>query len=336
MACKAYNIKCKKQDSFKNAFSNYLDKQILCDVTLTSEGKFFKAHRFVLASCSKYFENIFLEIPPNSYPVVILKDITSLEIEFLLSYMYKGDVTVPENFMSAFLQTCKELKIEGLYTINIENSSLIDENTEYTKDEKASSNNDVFHSLMSKTVEETIISEKQIENKNEKQTSVLDSQPVDSQKSFVFRLNQPINVSKTPPALNSEAATIGEKEAEIMEVSDDEDSDENIELQQPHTEENHSDSEDLSDNSNKQGISNTNQQQSNQELENNSRDESDDSDNNWGVYISKTFDSLMEVPQNMVKLYCPHCKRCVKDNVFKEHIQEHHRQYVLNRRRRKK
>ncbi|XP_030746922.1 sex determination protein fruitless-like [Sitophilus oryzae] len=246
MTGKGYNIKWKKQgECFKGALSNYLNKQILCDVTLTSEGKFFKAHQIVLAGCSKYFEDIFLEIPPNSYPVVILKDVTALEIKLLLTCIYKGDVDIPYDIMKTFLHTCEVLKMEGFYTDVDENHENVTSNGEVVHPPQNSAevenrNKDIVDLL--NTIEETI-AESQIEYQKMKQMSVLDSPPGDSQKSFVFSLDESASVLRTTAHLSSEAVIIEGNQAEVMEISDDEGSNEELQptLEQNTVEENTND-----------------------------------------------------------------------------------------------
>ncbi|KAF7282442.1 hypothetical protein GWI33_002670 [Rhynchophorus ferrugineus] len=105
-------------DHFKKSLSDFLEKEKFCDVTITSEGKMFKAHQIILSMCSPYFEKIFKNLPKNNYPTVLFQDISATEIELLLSFVYKGEAIVPRNTMASFFRACETLQIEGIYEDN--------------------------------------------------------------------------------------------------------------------------------------------------------------------------------------------------------------------------
>lgn len=128
---------------FKTSLGDVLDKQRLCDVTITSEGKMFKAHQLILSMCSPYFEKIFTDLPKNNYPTIFFKDISAVEIELLLSFVYKGEVVVPRNIMATFLKTCESLQIEGIFEENTNSES----NNCNESIQNNSLNSDVFYSV---------------------------------------------------------------------------------------------------------------------------------------------------------------------------------------------
>uniref|UniRef100_A0A1A9UJQ8 BTB domain-containing protein n=1 Tax=Glossina austeni TaxID=7395 RepID=A0A1A9UJQ8_GLOAU len=58
------------QDNIASGFQNLYDRGDLVDVTLACDGKLLHAHKFVLAICSPYFQEIFITNPckhPISY-----------------------------------------------------------------------------------------------------------------------------------------------------------------------------------------------------------------------------------------------------------------------------
>lgn len=83
------------------------------DVTLACEGKFYPVHKLVLSTCSEYFSEIF-ERTPCKNPVIVLKDILCQDLEFLLDYMYIGEVNVRQNDLSSLIKAAECLKIKGL------------------------------------------------------------------------------------------------------------------------------------------------------------------------------------------------------------------------------
>nr|XP_053626426.1 longitudinals lacking protein, isoforms F/I/K/T-like [Cherax quadricarinatus] len=83
------------------------------DVTLACEGKFYPVHKLVLSTCSEYFSDIFDRTPCKN-PVVVLKDIQCQDLEFLLDYMYIGEVNVRQSELSSLIKAAECLKIKGL------------------------------------------------------------------------------------------------------------------------------------------------------------------------------------------------------------------------------
>jgi len=88
-------------------------RQSLVDVSISCTDGILKAHRVVLSACSPYFESIFRD-NYCKHPVLILKGVTSREMQALLKFMYKGSVEVLDADMQSFMYTANELKIRGL------------------------------------------------------------------------------------------------------------------------------------------------------------------------------------------------------------------------------
>ncbi|MCL4136570.1 UNVERIFIED_CONTAM: hypothetical protein GTU68_009820, partial [Idotea baltica] len=83
------------------------------DTTIACQGKYFPAHKLVLSSCSKYFEEIF-ERTECKHPFIIINDLNPLEFEALMQYMYKGEVNVPQSRLPALIKAAEALNIKGL------------------------------------------------------------------------------------------------------------------------------------------------------------------------------------------------------------------------------
>lgn len=84
------------------------------DVTLACEGgSFIKCHKMVLAACSSYFQCLFSELQCR-HPVVVLKDVRYAEIQAILEYMYKGEVSITQEEVEPLLKVAEALKVKGL------------------------------------------------------------------------------------------------------------------------------------------------------------------------------------------------------------------------------
>lgn len=101
------------QSIFYHIISGLRTKGNYTDVTLACEGKFYPVHKLVLSTCSEYFSDIFDRTPCKN-PVVVLKDIQCQDLEFLLDYMYIGEVNVRQNELSSLIKAAECLRIKGL------------------------------------------------------------------------------------------------------------------------------------------------------------------------------------------------------------------------------
>lgn len=66
----------------------------LVDVTLLCDGGSYPAHRLVLAACSPYFHQLFTRLP-TQHPLIYLRDVKQAELEALLEFIYRGEVSLP-------------------------------------------------------------------------------------------------------------------------------------------------------------------------------------------------------------------------------------------------
>lgn len=70
-------------------------------------------HRLVVSGCSEYFRAI-LEHTPCRHPAVVLQDLLPRHLEALLSYMYLGQVSVPQDQLGGLIKAAECLAIKGL------------------------------------------------------------------------------------------------------------------------------------------------------------------------------------------------------------------------------
>ncbi|CAH0382555.1 unnamed protein product [Bemisia tabaci] len=111
---------CLKWNSFGSnlvtAFDSLFKSESLTDVTLFCEGVTFKAHRLILAACSKHFQDIFesATLTQGVNVVVILDGTSSSNMSALLEFMYKGEVHVSQEKLSSFLKAAEALQVKGL------------------------------------------------------------------------------------------------------------------------------------------------------------------------------------------------------------------------------
>lgn len=101
-------------------FENLLSTEALVDVTLACDGLSLKAHKMVLSACSPFFQSLFLE-NPCKHPIVIMKDMRYCDLKAIIDFMYRGEVNVSHDQLSALLKTAETLKVKGLAEVTGEN-----------------------------------------------------------------------------------------------------------------------------------------------------------------------------------------------------------------------
>ncbi|GIY09146.1 protein bric-a-brac 2 [Caerostris darwini] len=101
-------------------FDNLLSTEALVDVTLACEGFSLKAHKMVLSACSPFFQSLFLD-NPCKHPIVIMKDMRYTDLKAIIDFMYRGEVNVSHDQLSALLKTAETLKVKGLAEVTGEN-----------------------------------------------------------------------------------------------------------------------------------------------------------------------------------------------------------------------
>ncbi|XP_077509551.1 uncharacterized protein LOC144120755 isoform X2 [Amblyomma americanum] len=110
------------QSNMLAVFEQLLSNEALVDVTLACEGLSLKAHKMVLSACSPFFQALFVE-NPCKHPIVILKDMRYMDLKAIVEFMYRGEVNVSQDHLTALLKTAETLKVKGLAEVTNENKN---------------------------------------------------------------------------------------------------------------------------------------------------------------------------------------------------------------------
>ena len=95
------------------AFSSLRKDDFFCDVTLACQDQQFNAHKVVLAASSLFFEQV-LQNHQHPNPLIYLKGVEVKHMEWLLDFMYCGEVSLQQVEVEDFLRAGEELSIKGL------------------------------------------------------------------------------------------------------------------------------------------------------------------------------------------------------------------------------
>jgi len=85
-----------------------------CDVTLVSEGNHqILAHKLILSASSTVFRNILIA-NNNQNPLIYFKGIKAKELEYLVDFMYNGEVSILQDELNNFLKLAADFELKGL------------------------------------------------------------------------------------------------------------------------------------------------------------------------------------------------------------------------------
>ncbi|XP_046411694.1 broad-complex core protein isoforms 1/2/3/4/5-like isoform X1 [Neodiprion fabricii] len=85
----------------------------LVDVTLAAGGRSFAAHKIVLCAASPFLLDL-LKSTPCQHPVIMLAGIGAEDLESLLEFVYRGEISVEPSQLPSLLQAAHCLNIHGL------------------------------------------------------------------------------------------------------------------------------------------------------------------------------------------------------------------------------
>ena len=102
------------QSNWNRSLSELRNDNDFADVTLISDDKVkFSAHKVLLSSCSNMFKFI-LKSNTHTNPLLFLGGVSSVNLGFMLDYIYHGEVQICQEQLDSFLESAQKLEIEGL------------------------------------------------------------------------------------------------------------------------------------------------------------------------------------------------------------------------------
>jgi len=101
-----------KHDTCKS-WRGLQDEKHLCDITVACEDKQIDAHKVVLSSSSSVFRNL-IKQNPHPHPLIYLRGVKYSELVHMLSFMYQGEVNIPQEELQDFLDVGQDLKLAGM------------------------------------------------------------------------------------------------------------------------------------------------------------------------------------------------------------------------------
>merc|ERR1711892_362519 len=83
------------------------------DCTLSCGARQIQAHKLILSACSPFFHSV-LKQNPHQHPLLYLKGVAFNDLQYVLNFMYHGEVNVAQEELNSFLSAAEDLEIKGL------------------------------------------------------------------------------------------------------------------------------------------------------------------------------------------------------------------------------
>ena len=112
------------QSNFNRSLAEFRNQTDHSDVTLITDDMVkFSAHKIILSSCSNMFKFIFKD-SAHANPLLYLGGVSSVNLGFVLDYMYHGEVSLFQEQLDSFLESAQKLEVEGLLNDNKDNEKI--------------------------------------------------------------------------------------------------------------------------------------------------------------------------------------------------------------------
>lgn len=89
-------------------FAEMFYRKELTDAILICENQRIHVHKFLLSASSTFFDKMFKTPGANTLQI---KNITHADLLVVLEYIYKGEVSLPQNRIAAFLDSAHKLSV---------------------------------------------------------------------------------------------------------------------------------------------------------------------------------------------------------------------------------
>ena len=112
------------ESSISESFATLRAEEDFFDVTLVSEDLVqLSAHKVVLSSCSPVFKQL-IKSSTHPHPVLFLRGVGIRSLEYILDFIYSGQVDIFQDHLKDFLDFAQDLKIKGVSSENEDNEKV--------------------------------------------------------------------------------------------------------------------------------------------------------------------------------------------------------------------
>lgn len=127
-----------------NLFKNLYLSDTLTDVTVACKDGAMNAHKIVLSAYSNYFNELIANTrTSNTHLTFVMHKISIENMKYLLEFMYKGFIDIPEECVAELMLIASELEVKGFLLSNEVSLAPNSESGRYDEELPKSLNNSV-------------------------------------------------------------------------------------------------------------------------------------------------------------------------------------------------
>ena len=191
-------------DHLKEMMLKLMESNETADVTLVCEDKAkFRAHKFVLMSCSPVFHSIINDLPKTGGSFIYLRGVLAQEMKSILQFIYLGQATLYRNRMNEFLNVAKILEIKEI-SKDVDCDEEAASESDVTDDDILKNNENLYTWETKNQISEMVAEELELETKitqsSRNETGKFQCSECDKQ--FVSKSNVNLHIQRAHEGLN--------------------------------------------------------------------------------------------------------------------------------------
>ena len=102
------------QKGIVSTFQELRNKQDFSDVTLVCEdNQRMEAHKLILSNSCEFFRAVLAQ-ELGAHPVIYMRGVKTHVMAALMDFIYRGEVSIPQDLINEFLDLAQDLKMKGL------------------------------------------------------------------------------------------------------------------------------------------------------------------------------------------------------------------------------
>ena len=118
------------ENNISASFGELRTNNDFADITLACEDRDFEVHKLILSASSPFFKSLLKRANKQPHPMIYMRGVQAKDLEALLDFIYFGKANILQANLGSFLAIAEELKLKGLFGLNVRQVFEAQETTE--------------------------------------------------------------------------------------------------------------------------------------------------------------------------------------------------------------
>ena len=175
------------QKGIVSTYQELRNKQDFSDVTLVCEdNQRMRAHKLILSNSCEFFRAVLAE-EQSSQPVIYMRGVSRDVMESLVDFIYRGEVSIPQDLINEFLDLAGDLKMKGLVKNESDENAKKDDIAEDGDGEDGQKKTRMKSSRLQRPQNQNISEEEELDLNSTELESKIDDEGIVSESNFKER-----------------------------------------------------------------------------------------------------------------------------------------------------